>query len=76
MPCYLFTYHAFGSWMPDHRRGFVRRRHGILAPSIKTANQYRDRMVHDAVVFDANMQRRLIDETLAAALTKNSAPTT
>src|SRR4051794_35604479 len=29
MPCYLFTYHAYGSWMPDHKRGYVHRGQGV-----------------------------------------------
>ena len=30
MPCYLFTYHGYGTWLPDRSRGYVRRKEGIL----------------------------------------------
>jgi REP element-mobilizing transposase RayT len=40
MPCYLFTYHAYSSWMPDHKRGYVRRHEGILAPDAEMAARY------------------------------------
>ena len=29
MPVYLFTFHAYGSWLPDNPRGYVRRKEGI-----------------------------------------------
>ena len=29
MPVFMFTLHAYRSWMPDHRRGFVIRSKGI-----------------------------------------------
>jgi hypothetical protein len=67
MPCYLFTYHAFGSWMPDHRRGYVKRHQGILAPDKQMAAKYRVNMVQDIVAFDELVQRRLIEETLVAS---------
>ena len=37
MPCYLFTFHAFGTWMPDREEGFVRREQGILPPDEELA---------------------------------------
>jgi hypothetical protein len=67
MSCFLFTYHAHGSWMPDHRRGYVRRGTGILRPDIKMAVRYRSKLTQDAVSFDAIIQRHLIEETLVAA---------
>jgi hypothetical protein len=67
MPCYLVTYHAHGSWMPDHRRGYVRRGQGILPPDSKMAAHYRANMVQEAIFFDAAIQRLLIDESLAAS---------
>jgi len=35
MPCYLFTYHAYASWMPDREEGHVRRGEGILSADEK-----------------------------------------
>ncbi len=37
MPCYLFTFHAFGTWMPDREEGFVQRKKGILPPDEELA---------------------------------------
>ena len=39
MPCYLFTFHAYGTWMPDREEGFVRREQGILPPDEELAAQ-------------------------------------
>jgi hypothetical protein len=51
MPCYLFTYHAFGSWMPDRRQGYVRRGKGIQPADPKMAERYRQNSRHDEVRF-------------------------
>ena len=32
MPCYLFTYHAYGSWLPDHAEGYVHWKEGQQPP--------------------------------------------
>ncbi|MEM1355661.1 MAG: hypothetical protein AAGH88_12345 [Planctomycetota bacterium] len=44
MPVYHFTFHAYGTWMPDHAKGYVRRKLGILPPDAKMAEQYRRNM--------------------------------
>lgn len=67
MPCYLFTYHGYGTWLPDRRRGYVRRHEGILASDSKMAATYRANMHQDAVGFDTSIQQHLIDEILVAA---------
>jgi hypothetical protein len=51
MPCYLFTYHAFGSWMPDRRQGYVRRGKGIQPADKPMAERYRKISRHDEVRF-------------------------
>ena len=66
MPCYLFTFHAYGTWMPDRKEGFVRRNEGILPPDEELAKRYRDREKEDEVLFDASLQRLLIDEARIA----------
>jgi len=68
MPCYLFTYHAYGSWMPDRKRGYVERDRGILPSDPVRAEQYRTRARHDPVTFNRAIQRLLIDETRQAAV--------
>jgi hypothetical protein len=41
MPCYLFTYHAYLSWMPDRPQGYVRRKKGIFPPDEEKAEAYK-----------------------------------
>jgi len=62
MPCYLFTYHAYGTWMPDREEGFVRRGCGLLPADEVLAHEYRRVAGAGAVAFDSRLQRLLIDE--------------
>jgi REP element-mobilizing transposase RayT len=66
MPCYLFTFHAYGTWMPDREEGFVRRKEGILPPNEELAEVYRERAGENAVSFSARIQRLLVEETKIA----------
>ncbi len=66
MPCYLFTYHAYRSWMPDRPRGYVRRGQGIRPADESMAQKYRRSAKHDAVVFHEHVQRSLIGAALEA----------
>ena len=56
MHVYMFTYHGHGTWMPDHRHGFVRRGQGVQAPDRSLAKLYRDKQRLPAVVFTPPMQ--------------------
>lgn len=56
MPVYLFTLHAYGSWMPDHRRGYTHRGDGIRPKDKDMANRYLSRMPSDAVSFNHKAQ--------------------
>ena len=71
MPCYLFTYHAYRSWMPDRPRGFVRRGQGVLLSDRSLAIQYRKNAKESAVTFDSSLQQFLINETQAASVSQN-----
>jgi REP element-mobilizing transposase RayT len=62
MPCYLFTYHTYRSWMPDRKDGFVRRRQGVLPPDGPLAHWYRKNSKEEPVTFDSRLQRVVIDE--------------
>jgi len=66
MPCYLFTYHAYRSWMPDRPRGFVRRGKGILPPDKKLAYQYEKNATETPVQFQQEQQHALIRRALTA----------
>jgi len=60
MPVYLFTYHAYRSWMPDHQRGYVQHGRGIRKPSVAMAARYAERARGPRVYFDEEQQRALI----------------
>ena len=66
MPCYLFTYHGFGTWMPDHPRGYVKRKVGILAPDPHMAEHYRKNQLQETVDFGSTEQSLMIDEAVKA----------
>jgi len=66
MSCYLFTYHAYRSWMPDRREGFVRRKKDILPPDEPLAGTYQDRAGESEVLFDSKLQAMLIEESRTA----------
>jgi len=61
MPVYLFTYHAYRSWRPDDRRGYVRRGEGILPPDEEMARNYDRDARQPRVEFDATRQGTLVE---------------
>ncbi|MEX1098334.1 MAG: hypothetical protein WED34_19975 [Planctomycetales bacterium] len=66
MPIYLFTYHAYGTWMPDRPEGYVRRGHGILPRDDEMGRRYRQAALEAEVAFDERVQLLIIDETRTA----------
>jgi hypothetical protein len=69
MPCYLFTFHAYQSWMPDRPKGYVQRKKGVLPPDEKMANLYKKQAKQSKVIFSEAIQKLLLDEfTLASRL--------
>ena len=66
MPCYLFTYHAHGSWMPDRSRGYVHRGQRVLTSDTRMAKCYRRNLRQTAVSFDGQIQSELLAGTRAA----------
>src|SRR5687768_1999842 len=70
MPCFLFTYHGFGTWLPDRSEGFVHWRDGLQPTDEELANAYRRKMKvaqRDAATLDEQVQLVLIEELQAAA---------
>jgi len=70
MPCFLFTYHAYGSWLPDRDDGYVHWREGLQKRDDSLATAYKRKMKvagTSAVVFDDAIQRWLIDELRTAS---------
>jgi len=68
MPCYLFTYHAYASWMPDRDEGFVRRGEGVLPADEERARLYRRAAREQPVVFTSRVQLLLVDEVRVASV--------
>src|SRR5689334_23048758 len=67
MPCYLFTYHAYGTWMPDRARGYVKRKQGILNVDVLMAEKYLGAMKDTAVAFETKIQGEVINVLLESS---------
>jgi len=67
MPCYLFTYHTHGSWLPDRPQGYVRKHEGILPQDKQLANLYRILMKQGEVSLADEIQLAVIETLLGAA---------
>lgn len=61
MPCYLFTYHGHGTWLPDRKQGYVKRKVGVLPQDIVMAENYHRNQQQTTVEFDEKLQSLLID---------------
>ena len=64
MPCYLFTFHAYRSWMPNHRRGYTRRGVGYVAFDPVMNARYVARAGAEPTVFDARLQATVVTHLL------------
>lgn len=62
MPVYLFTYHAYRSWMPDHKRGYTKRSEGYQRPDEEVAREYEKCAKDEPTLFDRKIQKILIEE--------------
>jgi hypothetical protein len=60
----MFTYHGYGTWLPDHRRGYVRRNQGIQPRDTHMADLYRRNMTESAAMFGEEIQRHLIEGSI------------
>ena len=68
MPCYLFTYHGYGTWMPDRKQGYVKRHQGILATDVRMATIYKKNLKAPIVCFGNTEQLVLLDELETACI--------
>ncbi|MEQ8211913.1 MAG: transposase [Lacipirellulaceae bacterium] len=66
MPCYLFTYHAHGSWMPDRTQGYVHRKEGVKPSDEEMARAYRQNQISPTAYFDSLIQTSLIEAARGA----------
>jgi len=67
MPCYLFTWHAYGTWLPDRPQGYVHWSHGLQPQNVTLAQCYQREQKESSAVFDTSIQRLLIDQLELAA---------
>lgn len=67
MPCYLFTYHAHGTWLPNRKQGYVMRGQGILPPDERMHRFYATAMKKPVVSFGNDLQLELIRAAIGAA---------
>ncbi|MEM6393584.1 MAG: hypothetical protein AAF797_12480 [Planctomycetota bacterium] len=67
MPVYLFTYHAYASWMPDHPRGYVHRTQGLKKTDREMAAAYRAKQRESRAVFDRPVQEVVVATAREAA---------
>ncbi|MEM9345351.1 MAG: hypothetical protein AAGB26_01915 [Planctomycetota bacterium] len=63
MPVYYFTFHAYGTWLPDRPEGSYTYHKGWQPPGHARAETYRSQMTEQAARFD-NAYQLLILETL------------
>lgn len=62
MPVYLFTFHAYRSWMPDRSAGYVRRGEGVMKPDPEIAKRYADRATAPPATFTPQVQAAILAE--------------
>jgi hypothetical protein len=66
MPCFLFTVHGYGTWLPDRDDGFVLRGKGLQLRNDRLAAVYRRRSTHDVAFLLDDVQCCIIDALLQA----------
>ena len=67
VPCYLFTYHGYGTWLPDQPDGYTTRARGKLPQDVQQASRYRALMEDEPSHFAEPQQLALIEELQVAA---------
>ena len=60
VPVYHFTFHAFGTWPADHRRGYTERGEGYQPPDPEEQRRREENLTQPLVSFDESMQKVLI----------------
>ncbi len=68
MPCYLFTWHTYGSWLPDRPQGYVHWSRGLQPSSPRLALCYRKEQRDSTVQLGETQQRAIIEELMKSAL--------
>jgi REP element-mobilizing transposase RayT len=71
MAVFMFTLHAYRSWMPDHPRGYVIRGQGIQKPDPQRAQRYHALARHERMTFNDALCEQIIAATQDLCRTKN-----
>jgi len=58
---YLFTFHAYGTWLPDRQRGYTRRDDGVHPKDDWIANCYREAMSDEPASMTKMVQQVVVD---------------
>jgi REP element-mobilizing transposase RayT len=64
MPVYFFSFHAYRSWLPDHRRGYTQRGKGYLRSDPEKADEFEERAKHEKTIFTDEIVRAMIEELI------------
>ena len=67
MSCYLFTWHTYGSWLPDRPQGYVHWERGLSPPNAALAACYKEQQKESTLNLSLQQQEFIIDEILIAA---------
>ncbi len=67
MPYYLFTWHTYGSWLPDRPQGYVHWSRGREQTNIALAQRYRQQQKETTVSLTEELQREVIAELVETA---------
>ena len=61
MPVYHFTFHAYGTWLPDRPEGSFKYHQGWQPPGHARAETYRSQMTDEPARFNNKAQQLLLD---------------
>lgn len=61
MPVYMFTFHAYRSWMPDHPKGYTKSGIGVLPADLEMNEWYEERAHFSEITFDRSLQRVVVN---------------
>ena len=61
MAVYLLSIHAYRSWMPDRRRGYVRKKKGVLPPDPEVARRYAQNAKEPEMEFTPEIQQAIVE---------------
>jgi len=67
MPCYLFTWHTYGSWLPDRPQGYVHWSRGRQSSNIALAECYRQQQKQTTALLTETLQLEITEEIIDAA---------